>query len=121
MGFANSMLNGFEFSLRALNDRAFKPMTRTDQPPDRNNQEHPQHYHRCVVEALERYGGGRWQHKHHRDQDNPYHSDPANRPAPGSQMPWSSLEVCRKLAQENGNHIRDIETDDGNRNHRQIG
>src|SRR6266571_3724325 len=63
--FANSMLNSFEFSLRTLNDRSLKPMTCTDKPPDGDNQEYSQHYHRSVVEALEGYGSGRWQHKQH--------------------------------------------------------
>jgi len=34
--FSNASLNGSEFSLRALNDRPLKPVTRADQPPDRD-------------------------------------------------------------------------------------
>src|SRR5215467_14131045 len=103
------MLNGFKLFLRALNDRSLEPMTRTDKPPDRDKQNHAQHYYRGVVEVITSDGSDRWQHKQHRDDNNPNHSNPANWRTPRSQVPWASLEVRRKLAQENRYHVRDIE------------
>src|SRR5690348_8843848 len=91
--FADAFLNGFEFSLGTLNDWPFEPEARADKPPDRDKQDHAQHHYRRIVKVTRSNGCGRRQHKQHRDEDNPYHSDPANRPAPGSQVPWSSLEV----------------------------
>ena len=57
--FANAPLNGSELSLRALNDRSLKPVTCTDQPPDRDKQDHAQHHYRCVVKVAGSNGCGR--------------------------------------------------------------
>src|SRR5438034_9871475 len=120
-GFTHTLLDGLELSLRTLNDWTLEPFTRTDEPPDGDKQEHAQHYYRCVVKGSKgadtsskrcRIEGR--QHKQHRNEGNPYHSDPANRPAPCSQVPRSSLEVSCKLAQENWYRVRDIEADDSN-------
>src|SRR5947209_2638881 len=81
-GLANASLDLRKFSRRALNDWSLEPEARTDQPPDRDNQQHSQHYYRCVVKGSKgadtsskrcRIDGR--QHKQHRDEDNPDHSD----------------------------------------------
>src|SRR5712692_7398580 len=126
--FADTLLDFNELLCRTLNDRSLEPLTRADKPPDGDKQGHAQHCHRCVVKGSKgadtsskrcRIDGR--QHKQHRDEHNPDHSDPANRPAPSSQVPYSTLEIWRKLAQENWYRIGDIKADSGNRSDRHVG
>src|SRR5260370_26506330 len=120
-GFTDAPLDGTEFIRRALYNWSFEPEARADKPPDRDKQEHAQYYHRCVVEVSQGNRSGRWQHKQHRNEDDPYHSDPANRPAPASQSPWTRLEVRCKPAEENWYRVCDIQADGGNRSDRHVG
>src|SRR5579859_7410640 len=113
-GFTDALLDGCEFSRSSLYMWPFEPVARAGKPPNAQNNQRPQYYHRCIIEGQRCEWVDSRQHKQDRDEHNPNDGDHANGPAPGSQVPGSVIKVSGEEAQQDWQYICDVETDDGN-------
>ena len=106
---------GVDIELRAL-----EPFPGTHKPEKHDQDEDASDGHGRIIQCRFRHRVDHGQAKDHSNGDDPQHRDPAHKEAVSAKVEWARAEgwAPNRDAEEDGQCVRDVESNCGDRNHR---